>query len=38
MSFTYDVLGRALETLMKSVAKTSNVVTFTVTIASKSDF
>ena len=36
-AFTYDVRGRASEMLMKSVVKTSSVVTFTVAMASKSD-
>ena len=36
-AFTYDVLGRASEMLMKSVVNTSNVVTLTVAMASKSD-
>ena len=36
-AFTYDVLGSASEMLMKSVVNTSSVVTFTVTLASKSD-
>ena len=36
-AFTYDVLGRASEMLMKSVVNTSSVVTLTVAMASKSD-
>ena len=36
MSFTYDVLGRELDTLMKRVTSTSKEVRFTVIIASKS--
>ena len=36
MSFTYDVLGREFDTLMKRVTSTSKEVRFTVTIPSKS--
>ena len=36
MSFTYEVLGREFDTLMKRVTSTSKEVRFTVTIPSKS--
>ena len=37
IAFIYDVLGSALKMLMNIVVNTSSVVTFTVTMALKSD-